>query len=76
MSWFYNQKKEGFTYKVMPFKDIPIGCQFIALSTIYLKKSSRTAAIVSPSEYQGTWFYFAQKHQYVAEIPEDMTNDD
>ena len=72
MRWFINQKN-GFTYKVMPFKDIPIGARFGNVSTIYVKKSSRTASIDVPSRFRfkGTWFYMPMSDQYIAELKDD-----
>jgi len=67
LRWFINQEN-GFTYKVMPFKDIPIGARFGNVSTIYVKKSSRTAGIVDPSRFKGTWFYMPMSDQYIAEL--------
>ena len=43
------------------FTDIPVGCEFSLNGNRWLKKSTRTACIIKPVEYTGTWFYFSKK---------------
>ena len=41
------------------FERLPFGLIFEKNGTIFRKKSSRTAEIIRPTEYAGTWFYFS-----------------
>ncbi len=43
------------------FKDIPVGYDFSLNGYRWLKKSTRTASIIKPVEFTGTWFYFGKK---------------
>ncbi len=43
------------------FKDIPVGDEFSLNGNRWVKKSTRTASIIKPLEFTGTWFYFGKK---------------
>ena len=43
------------------FNALPIGSLFSYNGNKYIKRSVRTAAILCPIEYKGTWFYFRKK---------------
>ena len=43
------------------FAELPEKATFSRNGNLWLKRSSRTAEIVQPECYAGTWFYFAQK---------------
>lgn len=47
------------------FERIKIGKNFSKNGNLYKKRSTRTAEIVSPTEYAGQWFYFSNKDQVI-----------
>ena len=51
------------------FKAIKVKALFNHGGNIWLKRSSRTAEIVKPSRFRGTWFYFGQD-EYVKGVSE------
>ena len=50
----------GDIWQVARFEDVEVGVVFQNGGNIWRKKSSRTAVMVSPERYAGTWFYFKQ----------------
>lgn len=47
-------------WKVNYFRNTPVGELFWSNGNKWRKRSTKTAAIVSPDCYAGTWFYFRQ----------------
>jgi len=43
------------------FNELPEQAIFILNGNQYRKRSTRTAEIIKPVEYAGTWFYFRKK---------------
>lgn len=43
------------------FNDLPIKAYFSRNGNEWMKRSTRTAEIVKPEEYSGTWFYFGER---------------
>lgn len=41
------------------FASLSVGSTFSFNGNRYLKRSTRTAEIIKPVEYTGTWFYFS-----------------
>lgn len=55
------------------FDRLPIRTVFSRNGYGYIKKSTRTASIVKPLEYSGTWFYFG-KNELVNICKDDIIN--
>ena len=47
------------------FNSLPVGSLFIKGGNKWKKRSTRTAEIVEPVEYAGTWFYFGMSESVV-----------
>ena len=57
------------------FDRLPVNTVFSCNGNGYIKKSTRTASIVKPVEYSGTWFYFG-KNELVNICKDDIINVD
>ena len=55
------------------FDRLPVNTVFSCNGNGYIKKSTRTASIVKPVEYSGTWFYFG-KNELVNICKDDIVN--
>jgi len=44
-------------YRIL-FEDLKVGRKFEKNGNFWIKKSTRTAGIIYPSEHSGRWFYF------------------
>lgn len=43
------------------FKELPTNTRFSLNGNVYFKRSTRTAEIVEPGAYKGSWFYFTDR---------------
>ena len=43
------------------FSKLPLNTQFSLNGNMFKKRSTRTAEIVTPHQYSGTWFYFKSR---------------
>ena len=48
------------------FKRVKVGAEFNSSGNKWLKRSTRTAVLLEPIAYAGTWFYFSMNQRVVA----------
>jgi len=51
--------------KRIDFKRVKVGCEFNSAGNKWLKRSTRTAVLLEPIAYAGTWFYFSMAQRVV-----------
>ena len=50
------------------FSKLPLNTHFSLNGNTFKKRSTRTAEIVKPHEYSGTWFYFRKKQLVIVDL--------
>jgi hypothetical protein len=54
---------------LIKFNDLPVNDKFSLNGNEYRKRSTRTAEIIKPETFSGTWFYFGKNELILVKQP-------